>query len=82
MVFLNTPGSGDIVTLNENPARRSRRGERRRRALRLPARESAHLDGAIAEIEAAGGKLMSRGEHAPGIRYAYVADPDGYVIEL
>jgi len=31
---------------------------------------------------AAGGRLVARGEHAPGIAFAYVADPDGYVIEL
>jgi catechol 2,3-dioxygenase len=36
----------------------------------------------IAAAVEAGGKLLGRGEHAPGYSYAYVADPDGYVIEL
>ena len=40
------------------------------------------LDAAIAEVEAAGGKLIRRGEHSPGASFAYVQDPDGYVIEL
>jgi catechol 2,3-dioxygenase-like lactoylglutathione lyase family enzyme len=40
------------------------------------------LETAIAEMEKAGRKNVSRGEHAPGVGYAYVADPDGYVIEL
>ena len=83
MVFLNTPGSGDLVTLNEDPAEAKNAGVNGGVAhfgFRLG--EGADLDRAIAEIEAAGGRLLSRGEHAPGIRYAYVADPDGYVIEL
>lgn len=33
-------------------------------------------------VVAAGGTLVDRGEHAPGVPYAYVADPDGYVIEI
>jgi catechol 2,3-dioxygenase-like lactoylglutathione lyase family enzyme len=40
------------------------------------------LDAAIAEVVQAGGKLVERGEHGPGSPYAYVADPDGYLIEL
>jgi catechol 2,3-dioxygenase-like lactoylglutathione lyase family enzyme len=36
----------------------------------------------IRQVEAAGGRLVERGEHAPGIPFAYVADPDGYLIEL
>jgi catechol 2,3-dioxygenase-like lactoylglutathione lyase family enzyme len=44
--------------------------------------DSGNLDAAIEEGEAAGGKLIRRGEHGPGMRFAYIADPDGYVIEL
>jgi catechol 2,3-dioxygenase-like lactoylglutathione lyase family enzyme len=33
-------------------------------------------------VEAAGGRLIRRGEHAPGVPYAYIADPDGCLIEL
>jgi catechol 2,3-dioxygenase-like lactoylglutathione lyase family enzyme len=40
------------------------------------------FDTAIREIESAGGKLIRRGEHAAGAPFAYVADPDGYVIEF
>ena len=36
----------------------------------------------IAQVENAGGKLLERGKHRPGIPYAYLADPDGYVIEI
>jgi predicted enzyme related to lactoylglutathione lyase len=40
------------------------------------------IDRAIAEVERAGGRLHRRGEFAPGLPYAYVADPDGYEIEI
>ena len=83
MVFLNTPGSQDTITLNEDPAEEELAGVNSGVAhfgFRLA--NSADLDSAILEIEAAGGKLIRRGEHAPGVAFAYVEDPDGYVIEL
>jgi catechol 2,3-dioxygenase-like lactoylglutathione lyase family enzyme len=39
-------------------------------------------DRAIKQVEQAGGKLVSRGKHGGQFPYAYVSDPDGYVIEL
>ncbi len=44
--------------------------------------EASDLDAAVTEVEAAGGRLIKRGEHAPGVPFAYISDPDGYVIEL
>ena len=83
MVFLNTPGSQDLITLNEDPAEAQLAGVNGGVAhfgFRLA--NSTDLETAIAEIEAAGGKLIRRGEHAPGVPFAYVEDPDGYVIEV
>jgi predicted enzyme related to lactoylglutathione lyase len=45
-------------------------------------RDKADLDEAVREVERAGGRVVERGEHAPGYPYAYLADPDGYVFEL
>ena len=39
-------------------------------------------DRVIRQVEKAGGKLVSRGQHGGRFPYAYVTDPDGYVIEL
>jgi catechol 2,3-dioxygenase-like lactoylglutathione lyase family enzyme len=39
-------------------------------------------DRAIKQVEMAGGSLVSRGKHDGKYPYAYVSDPDGYVIEL
>jgi len=83
MVFLATPGAGDLITLNEDPAEAVNAGRSAGIAhfgFRLSDPKS--LDAAIDEVLRAGGSLVSTGEHAPGLRYAYVRDPDGYVIEL
>lgn len=83
MVFLNTPGSEDLITLNEDPAEAQQAGVNGGIGhFGFKLAEGSDLDAAIAEVEAAGGKLISRGEHEPGKPYAYVEDPDGYVIEL
>jgi len=83
MVFLSTPGGHDLVTLNQDPKDAPRAGDNggmNHFGFRLLA--AADMDAAIAEVESAGGTLIHRGEHAPGVLYAYVRDPDGYVIEL
>ena len=83
MVFLNTPASQDLITLNEDPAEAAVAGVNggvNHFGFRLA--EMSGFDAAIAEVQAAGGTLMKRGEHAPGVPFAYIRDPDGYVIEL
>jgi catechol 2,3-dioxygenase-like lactoylglutathione lyase family enzyme len=83
MVFLNTPGSHDLITLNEDPQEAEVAGAGGgvdHFGFRLT--KISDLDAAIREVEAAGGTLGKRGEHAPGVPFAYVRDPDGYTIEL
>jgi len=83
MVFLNTPATHDLITLNENRGEAQLAGVNggvNHFGFRLT--EISDLDSAIKEVEAAGGTLIQRGEHAPGVPFAYVKDPDGYVIEL
>ena len=83
MVFLNTPGTNDLITLNEcgdDPQAIGTSGGIAHFGFRLEHGED--LDSAIALVEAHGGALVSRGEHQPGRTYAYVRDPDGYIIEL
>lgn len=83
MVFLNTPGSNDLITLNQNRQEVHLAGSSGgvgHFGFRLAS--PADLDAAIIEVERAGGKLLSRGKHGSGAPFAYVADPDGYVIEL
>jgi catechol-2,3-dioxygenase len=83
LIFLRTPGSRDTITLNDDPGQGGRAGDIGGIAhfgFRL--KDEADLDRAVEEVLAAGGGLVGRGEHAPGEPFAYVTDPDGYVIEL
>lgn len=80
MVFLGTPGGRDTITLNLEPGAVGPGGGVLHFGFRLA--KGQDLDRAIEEILAAGGSLVERGEHEPGMPFAYVADPDGYVIEL
>ena len=83
MVFLSTPGSEDLITLNQDHNEAHLAGVNggvNHFGFRLTA--PSDFDAAVREVEAGGGKLIRRGEHAPGTPFAYVADPDGYVIEF
>jgi catechol 2,3-dioxygenase-like lactoylglutathione lyase family enzyme len=83
MVFLNTPGTNDLITLNEDPSEMQHAGVNAGIAhFGFRRVTPGDLDAAIEEIEQAGGKLLKRGEHQPGAPYAYVQDPDGYLIEI
>jgi catechol 2,3-dioxygenase-like lactoylglutathione lyase family enzyme len=81
LAFLNTPGTGDSITLNpEHEDMAGQSGGIQHFGFRL--KPGVSLEDAIAAVEAAGGRLVERGERAPGAAFAYVSDPDGYVIEL
>jgi catechol 2,3-dioxygenase-like lactoylglutathione lyase family enzyme len=85
IVFLHSPGVADDLALHqaetaEELARVGQLGGFEHFGITVSDRD--RLDEAIALVRAAGGKLLSQGEHAPGVPYAYIADPDGYVIEL
>jgi catechol 2,3-dioxygenase-like lactoylglutathione lyase family enzyme len=76
MVFIGTPGRRDTITLHQSEDI----GGVDHIGFRLVDR--SRLDEAIAAVTSAGGQVVERGEHGPGHRFAYVTDPDGYVIEL
>jgi catechol 2,3-dioxygenase-like lactoylglutathione lyase family enzyme len=82
MVFLRTPGSRDTITINADPARMDRVGRGGVDHFGFRLKPDVDLDAAITDVVAAGGRLVEHGEHAPGVPYAYVEDPDGYLIEL
>lgn len=82
MVFLQTPGARDLLTLNVEPAEARKAG--------VPAgidhfgfelAEGQTLDDALAVVEKHGGKLLRR-SGPTGRQYAYFTDPDGYTIEI
>ena len=40
------------------------------------------MDKGLREAEAHGVEIVSTGQHGDGERYAYLKDPDGYLVEL
>lgn len=82
LVFLNTPGTHDSLALHLVPDDRRVGQSGGYEHFGITVVERDKLDDAIAAVEAAGGGLVEKGEHAPGVPYAYVRDPDGYVIEI
>lgn len=74
------PRDGDLWAFEKDEAAAGAKGGVRHLGFRLASAEA--LEQAVAAVEAAGGRLVSRGEMDRGSPYAYVSDPDGYVLEL
>ncbi len=82
LVFLNTPGSNDLIALHQAEVHEPTGSSGGILHFGFQLDKNADLESAIAEVVAAGGVLKKRGEFTPEIPFAYVADPDGYEIEL
>jgi catechol 2,3-dioxygenase-like lactoylglutathione lyase family enzyme len=85
IVFVSSPNGHDSLALHavvDEPdlAKVGKQGGYEHFGITVKERDK--LDDAIALVIDAGGALVDKGEHAPGIPYAYVSDPDGYVIEI
>ena len=80
LVHTRASSRQDILTFVADPATAGLKGGIAHFGFRLV--DPDDIDRAIAEVERAGGRLLRRGEFAPGLPYAYVADPDGYEIEI
>ena len=74
------PGSHDVIAFEKDAARAGKSGGIAQFGFRLI--EPRDIDAAVKEVKRAGGKLLRRGEFAPGFAFAYVEDPDGYEIEI
>jgi catechol 2,3-dioxygenase-like lactoylglutathione lyase family enzyme len=80
LVHARTPDCHDVITFDEHAPDA---GESRgivHFGFRLVS--AGDIDAAVDQAERAGGKLLRRGEFSPGYPYAYVADPDGYEVEI
>ena len=85
ILFLHSPNRHDdlalhLATSDDEKGRVGRQGGYEHFGITVTDR--AQLDTCIALALATGGSLVDKGEHAPGVPYAYIADPDGYVIEI
>lgn len=74
------PGDHDVIAFERRPENAGTPGGIIHFGFRLTRPED--IDAAVTAVQSAGGELISRGEFAPGVPYAYVRDPDGYEIEI
>lgn len=88
-VSLRTPGRDDMITLHRREPGQDTGTMGSIAHFGFQLASDVDIDKAISEIEAAGGRLLERGTRGTPAdayfgtdSYAYVVDPDGYVIEI
>ena len=67
LVFLNTPGSNDMIALHQSDGDKPTGASGGIAHFGFQLKNSEDLDTAISEVVAAGGALKNRGEFAPGL---------------
>lgn len=77
---VKTPGCHDVIAFEEKKRGSGKTGGIKHFGFRLV--NPKDIDKAVRDSVLAGGKLLRRGEFSPGFPYAYVADPDGYEVEI
>jgi predicted enzyme related to lactoylglutathione lyase len=78
IAFVGLPGSDSALGLLHDPERAGSGPQN----VGFHLDHSLKLDEVLPEIEAAGGTVVERGEHALDVPFARIADPDGNVIEV
>lgn len=79
-VQVDGPGPHDVLVFDRDEAQAGRTAGLMHFGFRLCAPED--VNAVVDQAVAAGGTLLRRGEFSSGHPFAYVADPDGYEIEL
>jgi catechol 2,3-dioxygenase-like lactoylglutathione lyase family enzyme len=74
------PGRHDVIAFEKDKRGAGKKGGLTHFGFRLV--RASDIDSAVREVERAGGKILRRGEFAPGFPFVYVKDPDGYEIEI
>jgi catechol 2,3-dioxygenase-like lactoylglutathione lyase family enzyme len=79
-VEVTGPSGWDVISLERRPRLAGKRGGMEHFGFRLL--NASDLDFIVEAAVKAGGKLKRRGQFGPGQPFAYLADPDGYEVEL
>jgi catechol 2,3-dioxygenase-like lactoylglutathione lyase family enzyme len=80
LVQLQTPGTRDVIVLEQAPERAGPGGGIAHFGFRLIS--AGDIDVARAAVEAAGGVVREQGDFVPGEPYLFARDPDGYEFEV
>ena len=79
-VQVQTPGSRDVIVFQRDEAGAGTKGGVLHFGFRLV--DATDIDAAADAVERAGGRILDRGEFAPGEPYLFFEDPDGYEVEI
>jgi catechol 2,3-dioxygenase-like lactoylglutathione lyase family enzyme len=79
-VQLQTPGSRDVIVLDEGTRNAGKSGGIAHFGFRLV--NPKDIDAAVKTVEKAGGTILSQGEFVPGEPYLFATDLDGYEVEI
>jgi len=74
------PGRKDVLAFEKDHILAGKGGGLTHFGFRLT--KPGDIDTAVALVQLAGGKVLSRGEFTPDSPYAFILDPDGYEIEI
>jgi catechol 2,3-dioxygenase-like lactoylglutathione lyase family enzyme len=77
---LQTPGTRDVLVLEEAPERAGVAGGVTHFGFRL--RAASDIRAAVSAVEAAGGRVRETGEFVAGEPYLFAIDHDGYEFEI
>jgi catechol 2,3-dioxygenase-like lactoylglutathione lyase family enzyme len=78
IVFVGLPGTDAAIGILHDPERAGGGPQH----IGFHVDHAVNPDDAVRDVERAGGKILERGEHAPGVPFARIADPDGNVLEI
>ena len=77
---LQTPGSRDVIVLEEGRKNLGRMGGVAHFGFRLV--DPGDIHAAAEAVTTAGGRILEQGDFCPGEPYIFAADPDGYQVEI
>jgi catechol 2,3-dioxygenase-like lactoylglutathione lyase family enzyme len=80
LVQLQTPGTWDVIVLEQGMKNAGRSGGIAHFGFRLL--DPADIEPAADAVTRAGGTITDKGEFVPGEPYLFATDPDGYEIEI
>lgn len=75
-----TPGTRDVLVFERNPKRAGKSGGVAHFGFRLV--KPVAVSAIVRKVQRAGGKVLSKGQFAPGLPYVFFTDPDGYEVEV
>lgn len=75
-----TPGTRDVLVFERDPQRAGKPGGVAHFGFRLV--KPVALSTITKKVQRAGGKVIDKGEFAPGLPFVFFTDPDGYEVEV